>query len=54
MSNRDKRYTIEVMENGTERKVYSDDPAVGELNSPVYDADYAGLATIGMPVRFIP
>ncbi|MHC4898955.1 MAG: Ig-like domain-containing domain [Planctomycetota bacterium] len=51
------RYELEVVLNGTTRKLYSDDADVGKptINgqpNPIYDQDYAGRATSTEPVWF--
>ncbi|MHC4512774.1 MAG: hypothetical protein ACYTGW_07745 [Planctomycetota bacterium] len=46
------RYELEVILNGTTRKLYSDDPDVGRSTSNIFDKDYSGRAHGVQPVWF--
>jgi len=46
------RYELEVIIDGTTRKLYSDDTDVGLSTSPIFDQDYAGRADNSQPVWF--
>ncbi len=46
------RYELEVIIDGTIRKLYSDDTDVGISTSPIFDKDYAGRADNSQPVWY--